>query len=377
MKVALLTDGISPYVMGGMQKHSYYLAKYLAQNKVYVDLYHFNQSNSDIHKLDVFSNDEKEFIRSIVIDFPKLDSLPGHYLRESYKYSELIFSHIKPALNGYDFIYSKGFSGWKLIEEKTKGLACPPIGVKFHGYEMFQPAPDIKTFFRHLLLRGPVKSISRKADFVFSYGSKITGIIRKLGVSKTKIIEIPTGIENNWLNSSKLGVGEIRRFVFVGRFERRKGVEELTAVIKDLINNYPFVFEFIGPIPKEMQIQGKNIVYHGSISDAEKIKTILRGADVFVCPSHSEGMPNVILEGMASGLAIIATDVGAVSLMVGKHNGCLISPGSKQELSKAMVDLINMDTTQFIGLKENSIKIVQEKFLWNNVIKSLIPLIVK
>lgn len=33
MKIALLTDGIFPYAMGGMQKHSYYLAKYFAQKK--------------------------------------------------------------------------------------------------------------------------------------------------------------------------------------------------------------------------------------------------------------------------------------------------------------------------------------------------------
>ena len=42
MRVALITDGIYPYVIGGMQKHSFYIAKYLAKNRVYVDLFHFN-----------------------------------------------------------------------------------------------------------------------------------------------------------------------------------------------------------------------------------------------------------------------------------------------------------------------------------------------
>ena len=41
MKIALITDGIYPYVMGGMQKHSYFLAKYLAKNKIKIDLYHY------------------------------------------------------------------------------------------------------------------------------------------------------------------------------------------------------------------------------------------------------------------------------------------------------------------------------------------------
>jgi len=59
LKIALITDGIWPYVMGGMQKHSYYLCKYLAQNKVNVDLIHFNRSKLDITDLSVFSEEEK------------------------------------------------------------------------------------------------------------------------------------------------------------------------------------------------------------------------------------------------------------------------------------------------------------------------------
>ena len=43
---------------------------------------------------------------------------------------------------------------------------------------------------------------------------------------------------------------------------------------------------------------------------------ILDSADTLVLPSISEGMPNVILEAMSRGLSIIATDVGANSLMV-------------------------------------------------------------
>ena len=61
MRIALLTDGIYPYVVGGMQKHSYNLAKYFAQQKIYIDLYHCNssQTNYNIQKLEVFSEEEK------------------------------------------------------------------------------------------------------------------------------------------------------------------------------------------------------------------------------------------------------------------------------------------------------------------------------
>ena len=46
--------------------------------------------------------------------------------------------------------------------------------------------------------------------------------------------------------------------------------------------------------------------------------------DILLCPSYSEGMPNVILEAMSRGLAIIATNVGAIRLLVSEDNGVLL-----------------------------------------------------
>ncbi|MBK7816242.1 MAG: glycosyltransferase [Sphingobacteriaceae bacterium] len=40
----------------------------------------------------------------------------------------------------------------------------------------------------------------------------------------------------------------------------------------------------------------------------------MRACDVLICPSFSEGFPNVILEAMSNGLAVAATNVGAVEL---------------------------------------------------------------
>ena len=91
MRIALITDGIWPYVLGGMQKHSYYLCKYLAQRKVHVHLFHFNQSSYDISKLEFFTDEEKVYITSTIIAFPKSMPFPGHYIYNSYKHSKLNF----------------------------------------------------------------------------------------------------------------------------------------------------------------------------------------------------------------------------------------------------------------------------------------------
>lgn len=376
MQIALLTDGIAPYVIGGMQKHSFYLAKYFAKQGIYVDLYHFNTSDLAIEKLEIFTTDEKKYINSIIINFPTSIQFPGHYVYNSYKHACLIFEHIKPHLKKYDFIYSKGFTGWKLINEKSKGnVICCEVGVNFHGYEMFQIAPETKAKLQQLILKLFVKTISQKADIVFSYGGKITDIIKSIGVNPKQIIEIPSGVEKEFISSSIASHGAAYcKFVFLGRAERRKGISELNKVIHNLISQkLNFTFEFIGPIPDSMKIKHDSIKYHGEIRDAQKIKNILSQNDVLVCSSWSEGFPNVILEAMACGLAIIATDVGAISAMVSAKNGWLIKPMQAKELEVALIEAIN--SKNLAAKKEYSLDLVKSTFNWDIIASKTINLI--
>lgn len=380
MRIALITDGIWPYVLGGMQKHSYYLCKYLAQQNVYVDLYHFNQSNYDISKLEFFTEEERIYINSIIIDFPKSLPFPGHYIYNSYKHSKLIFEAIKDKLPIYDFIYTKGFTGWVLINQKSNGkIKCAKIGVKFHGYEMFQKAPDFIIKLQHFfLLRNPVKIISQKADIIFSYGGKITDIIRSLGVTPEKIIELPSGVESNSLSNEIKPVGQILRFLFLGRYERRKGIEELNDAISTIVSKeqkQKTEFHFIGPIPQEKHLQNKAVIYHGEIRDKVKLTAAIKNCDVLICPSWSEGMPNVILEAMANGLTVIATDVGAVNVLVNDKTGYLITNSNSVEILHAIETVCNSTNTDINEKKQNALNYIKESFVWEKLINKFLNLI--
>ena len=376
MRVALITDGIAPYVIGGMQKHSFYLAKYFSKNNIYVDLIHYNNSSYDINQLEFFTEEEKNFINSIVIEFPTSMPFPGHYVYNSYKYSSLAFDAIKQQLTSYDFIYTKGFSGWKLISEKRKGaIKCCPIGVNFHGYEMFQIAPEFKAKLGQLLLKPFVKKITQQADVVFSYGGKITPIIKSLGIAPNHIIEIPSGVEAEFISHTIASHTEpFVKFVFLGRVERRKGIVELNKALAQLIvENHPFQFDFIGPIPEELKLNHASINYLGEMRDSKKIKDQLRQSDVLVCASWSEGFPNVILEAMASGLAIIATDVGAVSTMVSNKNGWLIQPFDSKQLHDTLIEALTCQT--LISRKQHSLDLIKTQFNWDIISKQTIDAI--
>jgi glycosyltransferase involved in cell wall biosynthesis len=215
------------------------------------------------------------------------------------------------------------------------------------------------------------------ADCVFSYGGKISEIILKLGVKKEKIIEIPAGIETSWINENIKPIEEKRKFVFVGRFERRKGVEELNKALLEIIHSAEMEMHFIGPIPKSKQIAADNVFYHGSVNDSERMKSLLRACDILICPSHSEGMPNVILEAMASGLAVIATDVGAVNLMVSKENGWLIGSTETELIRSAITNVLNIPANDLTRMKQSSVSIVKEKYFWDKIIVNTIEAIVK
>ncbi|MCX6295596.1 MAG: glycosyltransferase family 4 protein [Bacteroidetes bacterium] len=364
MKIALLTDGVFPYVIGGMQKHSFYLAKYFALNKIEVDLYHTANDLSKADSLDCFTSEEKKYIRSIVIPFPKLDRFPGHYIREMYAYSAAIFSKMK-GNRPVDFIYVQGFCGMKLLENKDQIKI--PIGVNFHGLEMFQKAANLRSKLEQFIFRKPVLRILKNADVVFSLGGKLTELMLLHGIPKEKISQISIGIDPSWIREEEIMQHSNMTFVFVGRYERRKGIEELMMVLNN-IKEQSFEFHFVGAIPVAKQLKAPHIHYWGNIADSSIIKDILKTSDVLVCPSYSEGMPTVILEAMASGLAIIASDVGAVSEQVNEANGILIQPGNNEALEQALLKMLKVSPDLLISMKRNSIAAIQKQFLWEEII---------
>jgi len=371
LRVLLLTDGIYPYVIGGMQKHSYYLSKILPKLNIELTLVHTSSNTNQIISNQELNNKlghPENTIKSYFIPMSISGKYPGHYLLESYQYSSKVYEEIKGSINSFDLIYIKGLSGWKTLLKK-KDISTPII-YNAHGYEMFQYANGIKMKLKQWMLRPVFKYQLNKANYIVSYGGKITTLLQDLKIKASKIIEIPAGFEKSKIKTKppKPFQGKLR-FLFVGRNERRKGINEINRAIstinKSAISN-KYAFTFVGPIPEKTKIKSPNVSYLGELKSYEELEVVYKKSDVLLAPSLSEGMPNVIMEAMANGLAIITTDVGANSLLVNEENGVLLPVPVKNTLLDEIKNLSTLPSNELEIKKKASLKKING-FTWDKI----------
>jgi glycosyltransferase involved in cell wall biosynthesis len=95
------------------------------------------------------------------------------------------------------------------------------------------------------------------------------------------------------------------------------------------------------------------VVYQGVVRDQNLLMEKFDACDVLLLPSLSEGMPTVILEAMARGLDVIASDVGAVSELVENP----LSPGDSRALAQAIKN------SHFGCLQHSDLR----RFLWTTI----------
>jgi L-malate glycosyltransferase len=122
-----------------------------------------------------------------------------------------------------------------------------------------------------------------------------------------------------------------------------KNIDGLIRVARRLIDRYPQLrFEVAGDGEQKWDLERlifeQKLVSHfrllGSVSD---IPAFLARQDIAVLPSHSEGMSNALLEYMASGRAIVATQVGANNQLIRNGlEGLIVPPNNEVALANAI-----------------------------------------
>jgi len=142
---------------------------------------------------------------------------------------------------------------------------------------------------------------------------------------------------------------DVLRLLFVGTREpERKGGNEILAAAPAVIAGAPQVrFVFVGEDTErlyETRVRGGPLEpffeFTGS-KDAREIVPYFEAADVLLLPSHAEGLPIAMLEGMAAALPIIACPVNGIpEAMSDPENGLFVPPRDPAALAKAILRLV-------------------------------------
>lgn len=154
-----------------------------------------------------------------------------------------------------------------------------------------------------------------------------------------------------------------RTLLFAGHGLKTKGIYELIDACKQISG---IKLRMLGTIQDNVKSDlykktgnAEWLEVCGEQSFDMVIKEML-SCDVFVLPTYTEGFPNVILESMACGCAIVTTPVGAIPEMLeeenGKHYGVLVSPKNVEELKNGIETMLNNEI-----LKEECRKNVQQR----------------
>ena len=135
-----------------------------------------------------------------------------------------------------------------------------------------------------------------------------------------------------------------KRVLFLGWVIPAKGIEELVNVWTQL-DLEDWTLQIVGPgdnIYKQHLIEKynpRNLYFIGELGHQQAME-LMSQCDIFVLPSYTEGFPNVILEAMALGKAIVATRVGAISDMLAGECGILVEPKNVEDLRLALLQLV-------------------------------------
>jgi glycosyltransferase involved in cell wall biosynthesis len=140
------------------------------------------------------------------------------------------------------------------------------------------------------------------------------------------------------------------RVLYVGSVERRKGVFDLIEMARLLVSN--------GNKKIRVSIAGdghamthlkeliesnhlKQYFYFHGWADSLKLLKLYSSNDVFILPSYTEGLPNAMIEAMASGLAVVVTPVGTIPDVISNNiNGLIIPPKAPDAMADAISRLM-------------------------------------
>lgn len=174
-------------------------------------------------------------------------------------------------------------------------------------------------------------------------------LIRELGYNAEVIKVVHNGIDIQKFTQKicKKGGGRLIKIGTLGRLHAQKGLPTLIKAIPyiasdiNILCNIPGTGELEGFLKQMVNSLnlGNKVKFWGALSNIEKIK-YLQNLDIFIQPSEWEAFGISILEAMAVGLPVIASDLeGIPELVINGKTGVLVKPHNEKDLAQAIITL--------------------------------------
>jgi glycosyltransferase involved in cell wall biosynthesis len=272
------------------------------------------------------------------------------------------------AASEFDLVHIKTSSGINFYQNSLYALAARrkglPVVLQLHCGKL--PAFYLSSpWFLRSWIRRTLTSVNRVAVLSEAWSERVAAIAPR---SRRRIV--PNGLEEADLDSLHPVKDRSRSsvlFLGTGRADlnREKGLEDLLEIMPSLVHRYPKAAWVLAGLPDPESVRERlerrltatevSVCCRGLVEGDAKI-ALFRSSSILVLPSYFENMPNTVLEAMAAGMAVVATNLGAIPEMLGNGaGGILTEPGDRESLGRGLERLLEApEMVERLGLRNRS-----------------------
>jgi glycosyltransferase involved in cell wall biosynthesis len=260
---------------------------------------------------------------------------------------------------------------------------CPWVAFH-HGYT----STDRKMRVYNRLDRWSLPSADRLITVCHAFGRELS---RRTGVALGNISvlhnsirpQLPATETEAQTLRSRFGIANDESLILaVGRLSKEKAHIDLLAAFSRLLESNPEIksrLMIVGDGPERGRLKAAadsfgckgRVIFAGQVND---VWPFYSAADVFVLPSHSEGSPNVLLEAMAAGIPIVATEVGGVPEMVEHNQSAMLVPANDPTALAAAIARILGDQNLAERLTRNSAVLIANQYAPEEYARTLVEI---
>jgi glycosyltransferase involved in cell wall biosynthesis len=180
--------------------------------------------------------------------------------------------------------------------------------------------------------RHPARSVINRmlrpiTDGFIGNSTAVTDFIRAahgVGANDPRVVAIPNGLDPHVFHPTERADSDPQRrprLIGVGRLVPSKRFDLAISVLADLVKAVDVELVIAGDGPERARLEslaeGLPVTFFGHVSDRSALADLLRSSDILVMPSASEGYPNAVLEALACGLPVVASDVPGIRAAAG------------------------------------------------------------